>query len=260
MKIAVASTSADMSGSVASKLGTAPHVLLIETDDMSFEALEGLPPSSGPGAGTAIISMAVGCGAQAVLAGYVAPHIVNAMKGRGVDIVSGVRGTVIDAVTDYLHSVRDGAASAAAEPGVPAEAELWAAALKKGLRQFYQLLPRLCGVILLLGLFRGFLPDRVLLTMFSGSYLKDTFLGASLGSVLAGNPVNSYVIGDSLLNAGVGQAGVLALMLTWVNVGIVQLPAEAAALGTRFSVVRNFCGFALAVLMSFAVALAGGIG
>lgn len=78
-----------------------------------------------------------------------------------------------------------------------------------------------------------------------------------MGSILAGNPVNSYVIGDSLLTAGVGLAGVLALLLTWVNVALIQLPLEAAALGWRFAIVRNFSGIVMAVITSSLVFLWG---
>ncbi len=81
-----------------------------------------------------------------------------------------------------------------------------------------------------------------------------------MGSILAGNPVNSYVIGESLLNFGVGVAGAMALMLTWVNVGVIQMPAEAAALGWRFTLLRNGVGFVVAVLMALCVGLwAGGL-
>ena len=72
---------------------------------------------------------------------------------------------------------------------------------------------------------------------------------------MVGNPVNSYVIGESLLKAGVGLSGVLALMMAWVTVGLVQLPMEAEALGMRFGVVRNLAGFVVAVLFSFVVGL-----
>ena len=123
----------------------------------------------------------------------------------------------------------------------------------RGVRQFQTLLPRLVGVVLLLGLFRGFVSKQTLLALFSGTAVFDSLWGGVLGSLLAGNPVNSYVIGDGLLDAGVGMAAVTALMLAWVNVGIIQLPAESAALGRRFAVVRNLAGFVMAVLMSLTV-------
>ena len=103
------------------------------------------------------------------------------------------------------------------------------------------------------------MDEQALLDLLSGSTLLNAFWGATLGSVLAGNPVNSYVIGDNLLSSGVGWAGVAALMMAWVNVGVIQLPLEAAALGKCFAVVRNLAAFAAAVLFALVFALLGGV-
>ncbi len=90
-------------------------------------------------------------------------------------------------------------------------------------------------------------------TFFSGSAILDSFWGACIGSILTGNPINSYVIGKNLLDIGVGLSGVTALLLTWVSVGLIQLPVESKALGIRFALVRNIAGFIVAVIMSFVV-------
>jgi hypothetical protein len=77
--------------------------------------------------------------------------------------------------------------------------------------------------------------------------VTDTLWGASFGSILAGNPINSYVIGKGLLDAGVGLASVTAFIFTWVSVGLLQLPVEIKALGSRFALVRTAVAFALAI-------------
>ena len=46
MKIAVPSTKPNLDGMVENKLGIAAHVLVIETNDMSFEVLNGASRSS----------------------------------------------------------------------------------------------------------------------------------------------------------------------------------------------------------------------
>lgn len=256
MKIVIPSNSSDMEGMVAPKLGTASYVLIIETDDMSFYVEDGPPPSSGPGAGVTVISLAVSLGAQALIVGHLAPHIVNALKKQSIDIVTGVSGTVRDAVSNYIdsHGSEAGDEEESLNSEVP-ELKKWGEALEKGLRQFYAMLPRLLGVILLLGLFKGFVSQQDLLSLFSGSYLRDVLIGAGLGSVLVGNPINSYVIGESLLSSGVTQAGAVALMMTWVTVGVIHLPIEAQALGWRFTIVRNIVAFGVAVFLSLLVSM-----
>lgn len=141
--------------------------------------------------------------------------------------------------------------------------ESWRTALRKAVRQFMSILPIIVGVILVLGLVRGLLPPEVLQRAFSGPSALDTVKGAGLGSILAGNPINSYIIGGQLLGDGTSVYAVAAFVLTWVTVGIVQLPAEAAALGTRFAVVRNLIAFALALplaaLSIYLIGLLGGL-
>jgi len=120
-------------------------------------------------------------------------------------------------------------------------------AFRKSARQFANLLPLLAGVVLLIGLFNTFVSREVLSSVFSGDPALDTLRGAGFGSILAGNPINSYIIGGELLKDGVSLYAVTALVITWVTVGLVQLPAEMAALGRRFGLVRNGLCFALSI-------------
>jgi len=48
---------------------------------------------------------------------------------------------------------------------------------------------------------------------------------------------------------------VTALMLAWVNVGVVQLPAEMVALGRRFALVRNGIAFVFSILTALITVL-----
>ena len=260
MKIAIPSSLPHLDGTVEQRLGVAPYMLLVETDDMSFSVVEGAG-ESGPGAGIAAITLAVNMGAQAILAGYAAPHVVAALEKQSIHVVTGCSGTVGEAVAEYVKGLSADAASQKKEQEtLPSGKGQWVGALLKGKRQFFSLLPRLVGVVLLLGLFRGFVDEQTLLNLLSGSTWLNAIWGAALGSMLAGNPVNSYVIGDNLFNSGVGLAGGTALMLAWVNVGVIQLPMEVAALGRRFALVRNFAAFVMAVVSSLAIAMLMGAG
>ena len=106
-------------------------------------------------------------------------------------------------------------------------------------RQFGKMLPILIGVIFLMGLLKAFVSKKMLLSVFFGNVIWDTVKGACLGSILPGNPINSYIIGGEMLENEVSLFAVTAFMMTWVSVGLVQLPAEMAALGRRFSLIRN---------------------
>ncbi len=123
---------------------------------------------------------------------------------------------------------------------------------RKALTSFSKALPMLIGVVLLLGLFRTFVSKETISSVFTGDVMSDTLIGALIGSVSAGNPILSYIIGGELLNEHVSLFAVTSFIVAWVTVGMVQLPAEAAILGKRFAIVRNILSFILAILVSMA--------
>jgi uncharacterized membrane protein YraQ (UPF0718 family) len=120
----------------------------------------------------------------------------------------------------------------------------------RSLKNFAEILPVLLSVILLLGLFQTFISEKMILSVFTGNIWRDTLIGAVIGSLSAGNPVISYMIGGELLKQGVNLLAVISFMLTWVTVGLIQLPAEAQILGKRFAITRNIISFVLAILVS----------
>ncbi|MGB3478050.1 MAG: hypothetical protein WBB67_02705 [bacterium] len=125
-------------------------------------------------------------------------------------------------------------------------------ALWNALKSFATTFPLLLGVFLLLGLFRTFMSKQMIQSVFTGNLLKDTLIGAVIGSISAGNPITSYIIGGELLKEDISLFAVTAFIVTWVTVGVVQLPAEAETLGKRFAFVRNILSFILAILVSIA--------
>jgi len=113
-------------------------------------------------------------------------------------------------------------------------------------------LPTLLGVVLLMGLFLTLVSKQLIASVFTGEMLRDTVIGSAMGSIAAGNAVNSYLIGGELMKEGVSLFAITAFIVTWVTVSIVQFPAEAAILGKRFAVIRNSLSFFLAILVSIA--------
>jgi len=120
----------------------------------------------------------------------------------------------------------------------------------KAVKSFSKALPMLIGVVLLIGLFNAFITKEMIASVFTGNTLGDTFVGALIGSLTAGNPITSYIIGGELLDEGVSLFAVTSFMVAWVTVGTIQLPAEAAILGKRFAVIRNALSFIFAILVS----------
>jgi uncharacterized membrane protein YraQ (UPF0718 family) len=121
-------------------------------------------------------------------------------------------------------------------------------ALSKSVKPIWNSLPVLVGVILLVSLANATIPKSFYKTVLGNIPILDSIIGSAVGSILAGNPITSYVIGGELLTQGVGLMAVTAFIIAWVTVGVVQLPAESMLLGKRFALIRNAVSFVLSIV------------
>ena len=122
--------------------------------------------------------------------------------------------------------------------------------IKKTVKMFVGMLPILVGVILLTGLILKLLPFNQMAEWFGRNNLLDALIGAAFGSVAAGHPLTSYVLGGELLANGISLVAVTALLVSWVTVGSIQFPAEALMLGRRFALYRNLLCFVFSILIA----------
>ncbi|MBN2700065.1 MAG: hypothetical protein ACPW60_01185 [Methylohalobius sp. ZOD2] len=105
-------------------------------------------------------------------------------------------------------------------------------------------------MLLLTSLASTVFPERISADLFGRHAALDALIGASVGSIAAGHPLASYLLGGELLKSGVSLIAVTALIVSWVTVGMVQLPAEALMLGMRFAIYRNVICFISAIAVA----------
>jgi predicted Fe-Mo cluster-binding NifX family protein len=234
-------------------LGLAKYLLVVDLESKNFEALRS-PRDSGNGGGLQVVALLIAKKCDAVLTGWCSPTAERYLSAHGVRVVTGMSGTVAQILAKFERENLKG------NRRMPDDSESlsWKMdrraamyALQSASRQIKNLLPVMISVIFLAGLFMAFLSEKFLTFLFPGSMWRDSLRGAFVGSVFAGNPINSYVIGRQLLELGVSLAAVTAFICSWVTVGFVQFPAESAALGWKFAVVRNLSCFGLSMAISF---------
>ncbi len=244
MKIGISADGADLEARVAHRFGTARYLVIVDLDSGDLEAAPNPGASGQRGAGMQAVVLAISKDVKTVLTGWCSPAVRHQFTTNGIEVITGLSGTVGETVDKYRKGElqKQVEVERGAGRGRIDRATLLQAA-KSSANQFVSMLPVLVGVVLLIGLFNAFISQELLTSVFSGNPVLDTLRGACFGSILAGNPINSYVIGGALLEHGVSLFAVTALMLTWVTVGLVQLPAEIAALGTKFALVRNAMSF-----------------
>jgi len=121
----------------------------------------------------------------------------------------------------------------------------------QSLTSFEKVLPMLVGIVLLLGIILELIPKGFYSAFFSGNSVLDPLLGAVLGSISAGSPVTSYIMGGEFLKQGVSLIAVTAFILTWVSVGFIQLPIESKFFGKKFAISRTILAFFSSLLVAF---------
>ena len=255
MRIAISSDKPDLEARVGSRWGTSKYLMVVDLRTMAVEALPNSGVSGQGGGGIQAVVLAISKKVDAVLTGYCSPTAEKYLTANGIEVLTGVSGTVAEVVRQYKKGDLQKHIGVVRKPesGESSIDRLTLFhALKTSSNQFINLLPMLVGVVLLIGLFNAFASKELLSYLFSGNRALDTLWGACFGSIFTGNPINSYIIGGELLEYGVGLCAVTALIMAWVTVGLAQLPAEISALGSRFALVRNAISFALSIAIAFA--------
>lgn len=121
-------------------------------------------------------------------------------------------------------------------------------AARKALKGILNSLPIIFGTVLLISLMSVLLPKSFYTAVFNKNPVFDVIVGNIIGSISAGNPITSYIFGGELLDQGISLFAVTAFLISWVTVGLVQLPAESMLLGKKFAIARNLSAFVLAIL------------
>jgi len=107
----------------------------------------------------------------------------------------------------------------------------------------------------LISLISTLIPKSFYTKIFVKNIFLDSLIGSIAGSVSTGTPITSYIFGGELLDQGVSLIAVSAFLVAWVTVGIIQLPAESAILGKKFTFLRNGTAFILAIIVALITVL-----
>ena len=96
MRIVITATGPTLDASVDPRFGRCPYFLIVETDDMSFEAVDNASQELGQGAGIQSARLMADKGVQHVLTGNCGPNAHQALAAAGIGVIVGCAGTVRD--------------------------------------------------------------------------------------------------------------------------------------------------------------------
>jgi len=132
-------------------------------------------------------------------------------------------------------------------------------AISKAAKGLWMAFPMILGTILLISFISAIVPKSFYTSIFNQNSFLNSLIGSLVGSISAGNPITSYIFGGEMLNQGIGLITVTAFLVSWVTVGLIQLPAESAILGRKFAIIRNITAFILSIFVAIITILVLGV-
>ncbi len=114
MKIAITATGPSMDAPLDPRFGRCDYFALVQTDDMTFEAIENSSSSLGGGAGIQAAQAMANHGVKAILTGHCGPNALQTLDAAGIAVYTGNTGTVREAVERF----RAGGLQPATKPDV----------------------------------------------------------------------------------------------------------------------------------------------
>lgn len=101
MKIAITAQGKDLNAPVDFRFGRCPYFIIVDTDSMEFEAYENPAMMAPGGAGVQAAQFVASLGVTHVLTGEVGPNAYPALMAAGIQVITGVQGTVGDVVKAF---------------------------------------------------------------------------------------------------------------------------------------------------------------
>ena len=101
MKIAISSSGTDQSAQVDPRFGRCQYFIIVDTESGNTEAVPNAAQSAGGGAGIQAAQTVADKGAEIVLTGNVGPNAHRALQAAKITVITGVSGTVSDALKGF---------------------------------------------------------------------------------------------------------------------------------------------------------------
>ena len=101
MKVAVSANGRDLDAPIDPRFGRCAYFIIVDTDDMSFEAFDNESIASGGGAGIESARLVASKGAKAVVSGNVGLNAVRALSAAGIEIYLANTGTAREVIEKH---------------------------------------------------------------------------------------------------------------------------------------------------------------
>jgi predicted Fe-Mo cluster-binding NifX family protein len=101
MKVAVSATGNHLDSAIDPRFGRCAYFLIVDTENMNFEAFPNEGGALGGGAGIQSAQFISSKGAQIVITGNCGPNAVNTLSAAGIKVILGQVGTAKEAIERF---------------------------------------------------------------------------------------------------------------------------------------------------------------
>jgi predicted Fe-Mo cluster-binding NifX family protein len=101
MKICVSAFSGSLDAEVDSRFGRCAYFVIVDSETMEFNAVSNVSTGAAHGAGVQAAQTVANMGVEVVITGNVGPNAFSVLSAAGIEVVTGVSGSVREAIDKY---------------------------------------------------------------------------------------------------------------------------------------------------------------
>jgi predicted Fe-Mo cluster-binding NifX family protein len=103
MKMCLSATADNLEAEIDPRLGRCAYLLIVDPETMQFKAIPNLASDAHGGAGIQAAQIIANLGVKIVITGNVGPNAFRALSASGIEVVTGVSGSVRQAISKFVN-------------------------------------------------------------------------------------------------------------------------------------------------------------